>query len=131
MAQTQYTNTLPLDSMLMEYKLTAILGVGGFGITYLAHDTHLEKDVAIKEYFPAGDVARVVDRRVELREVAVVVDADHERVIAAQQVRVDSARVERGELVGELDGGVRKRLRSSGWARSRRAGVPTASRRTR
>jgi len=59
MAQTQYTNTLPLDSMLMEYKLTAILGVGGFGITYLARDTHLEKDVAIKEYFPASDVARV------------------------------------------------------------------------
>ena len=59
MAQTQYTNTLPLDSMLMEYKLVSILGVGGFGITYLARDTHLEKDVAIKEYFPAADVARV------------------------------------------------------------------------
>jgi serine/threonine protein kinase len=59
MAQTQYTNTLPLDSMLMEYKLTAVLGVGGFGITYLARDTLLEKDVAIKEFFPAGDVARV------------------------------------------------------------------------
>ncbi len=59
MAQTQYTNTLPLDSMLMEYKLAAVLGVGGFGITYLARDTLLEKDVAIKEFFPAGDVARV------------------------------------------------------------------------
>jgi serine/threonine protein kinase len=59
MAQTQYTNTLPLDSMLMEYKLSAVLGVGGFGITYLARDTLLEKDVAIKEFFPAGDVARV------------------------------------------------------------------------
>lgn len=58
MAQTPYTNTLPLDSMLMEYQLVSILGVGGFGITYLARDTHLEKDVAIKEYFPAADVAR-------------------------------------------------------------------------
>ena len=59
MVQTQYTNTLPLDSMLMEYHLISVLGVGGFGITYLARDTLLEKDVAIKEYFPAADVARV------------------------------------------------------------------------
>ena len=66
MAQTQYTNTLPLDSMLMEYKLVSVLGVGGFGITYLARDTHLEKDVAIKEYFPASDVTRVDDGTVTL-----------------------------------------------------------------
>ncbi len=59
MAQTQYTNTLPLDSMLMEYHLVSVLGVGGFGITYLARDTLLEKDVAIKEYFPSADVARM------------------------------------------------------------------------
>ena len=59
MAQTQYTNTLPLDSMLMEYHLVSVLGVGGFGITYLARDTLLEQDVAIKEYYPATDVARV------------------------------------------------------------------------
>ncbi len=43
MAQTTYTNTLPLESMLMEYQLVSVLGVGGFGITYLARDTHLEK----------------------------------------------------------------------------------------
>jgi class 3 adenylate cyclase len=53
-----YTNTLPVGSMLMEYQLVSVLGVGGFGITYLARDTHLEKDVAIKEYYPAADVAR-------------------------------------------------------------------------
>jgi serine/threonine protein kinase len=54
-----YTNTLPVGSMLMEYQLVSVLGVGGFGITYLARDTHLEKDVAIKEYYPASDVSRV------------------------------------------------------------------------
>jgi serine/threonine protein kinase len=59
--QESYTNVLTMDSMLMEYRLTSVLGVGGFGITYLARDTHLEKDVAIKEYFPSGQVARSGD----------------------------------------------------------------------
>src|SRR5690242_13062816 len=44
--------------MLNEYRITDVLGVGGFGITYLARDTMLEKDVAIKEYFPSGVVSR-------------------------------------------------------------------------
>jgi serine/threonine protein kinase len=63
---TQYPNALPLGSMLMEYKLETVLGVGGFGITYLAHDTLLEKDVAIKEYFPSASVSRGADRSVTL-----------------------------------------------------------------
>lgn len=66
MVQTPYTNTLPLESMLMEYHLVSVLGVGGFGITYLARDTLLEKDVAIKEFFPAGEVARVEGGTVSL-----------------------------------------------------------------
>jgi serine/threonine protein kinase len=44
--------------MLMEYKLASVLGAGGFGITYLAHDTNLEKDVAIKEYLPGAVAVR-------------------------------------------------------------------------
>lgn len=35
-----------------KYRIEHILGVGGFGITYLAFDTSLEKYVAIKEFFP-------------------------------------------------------------------------------
>jgi len=56
---TQYPNALTIGSMLMEYHLDNVLGVGGFGITYLARDTLLEKDVAIKEFFPSGVVSRV------------------------------------------------------------------------
>src|SRR5688572_19702565 len=52
--------------MLMEYRLENVLGVGGFGITYLAHDTLLEKDVAIKEYFPSTSVSRGADKSVTL-----------------------------------------------------------------
>ncbi len=66
MSQPQYPNALTLGDMLMEYRLDAVLGIGGFGITYLARDTQLEKDVAIKEYFPSGAVSRVADGSVTL-----------------------------------------------------------------
>lgn len=44
--------------MVMEYRLVSVLGAGAFGITYLARDTNLEKDLAIKEYLPAGIAIR-------------------------------------------------------------------------
>ena len=40
-------------TQLHEYRIERVLGHGGFGITYLARDTHLDKPVAIKEYLPA------------------------------------------------------------------------------
>jgi serine/threonine protein kinase len=62
----EYPNALAIGSMLMEYRLDAVLGVGGFGITYLARDTLLEKDVAIKEFFPGGVVSRIATGNVTL-----------------------------------------------------------------
>ena len=41
-----------------------MLGAGGFGITYLAFDHHLDGPVVLKEYFPAGFAARGDDLRV-------------------------------------------------------------------
>jgi serine/threonine protein kinase len=58
MTQPTHQNALPLGSMLMEYRLVSVLGAGGFGITYLGHDTNLEKDVAIKEYLPSAFATR-------------------------------------------------------------------------
>jgi serine/threonine protein kinase len=44
--------------MLEEFRLLKVLGVGGFGITYLAVDTTLEQEVAIKEYLPNAFAVR-------------------------------------------------------------------------
>jgi len=45
-------------STLAEYTVEAVLGHGGFGITYLARDTALGAHVAIKEYLPQDVAAR-------------------------------------------------------------------------
>ncbi len=49
---------------LFEYRIDAVLGQGGFGITYLATDIHLNAKVAIKEYLPAGFAQRTSDKSV-------------------------------------------------------------------
>ncbi len=43
---------LPVGFALHEYTIEAMLGAGGFGITYLARDNNLHAQVAIKEYLP-------------------------------------------------------------------------------
>jgi serine/threonine protein kinase len=52
------SNALPVGYQLGEYSVVAVLGEGGFGITYRARDTKLGVDVAIKEYFPSMYAAR-------------------------------------------------------------------------
>ena len=47
---------LPRGYPLNEYRIESTLGIGGFGVTYLATDGNLNLKVAIKEYLP-GDVA--------------------------------------------------------------------------
>ena len=41
-----------------DYRIRCVLGVGGFGITYLADEKALDRLVTIKEYFPAEFAAR-------------------------------------------------------------------------
>ena len=48
----KHHNALDPDTRLHWYEIKTILGQGGFGITYLAFDTNLKHQVAIKEYLP-------------------------------------------------------------------------------
>ncbi len=43
---------LPAGTMLERYQVDSVMGVGGFGITYLCHHVTLGKSYAIKEHFP-------------------------------------------------------------------------------
>ena len=49
---------LPSGHLLKEYSLLSVLGMGAFGITYLAADNNLHLKVAIKEYFPSSAAVR-------------------------------------------------------------------------
>jgi serine/threonine protein kinase len=53
---------------LMEYEVRRVLGrPGGFGVTYLAVDTKLLHEVAIKEYLPVEFAVRNPDGRIAVR----------------------------------------------------------------
>ncbi|NIM27643.1 MAG: protein kinase [Gammaproteobacteria bacterium] len=54
-------NALPEGYRLHWYEIHTILGRGGFGITYLALDTNLNHEVAIKEFLPTDLAMRASD----------------------------------------------------------------------
>jgi len=57
----KHRNSLQSGYKLHWYHIIRILGHGGFGITYLAHDTNLDQQVAIKEYLPTDLAVREND----------------------------------------------------------------------
>lgn len=61
-------SVLPIGYELLWYVIDKVIGQGGFGITYLAHDTNLNHGVAIKEFFPRDIVSRAGDHSVHITD---------------------------------------------------------------
>jgi len=66
-------DALPIGSWIARYKVAGVLGQGGFGITYLALDEQLGREVAIKEYLPSvlavrRDRASVMPRSIQMAD---------------------------------------------------------------
>lgn len=60
-------NALPMGTRLGEFRLTGMIGEGGFGIVYRAHDESLQRVVAIKEYMPSALATRLSDSTVAVK----------------------------------------------------------------
>jgi len=56
---------LPKGYTLNEYRIEGTLGIGGFGLTYLALDSNLNLRVAIKEFLPGELVLRCENQSVK------------------------------------------------------------------
>src|SRR3569833_3324704 len=72
-----YSNkALPAGTVLREWRLEEVLGVGGFGIVYRGRGIFFDELVAIKEYFPSA-----ISERDE-EDTVVPIDSDAEEVHA-------------------------------------------------
>jgi serine/threonine protein kinase len=70
-------NALPPGTQLAEFQIVGLIGEGGFGIVYLAYDTQLGRNVALKEYFPGSLATRVRETQVTVKSTR------HEETLAA------------------------------------------------
>ncbi|HEY9065624.1 MAG TPA: serine/threonine-protein kinase, partial [Burkholderiaceae bacterium] len=63
-------DALPIGTRFGEFEVLRVVGVGGFGIVYLAQDHSLERQVALKEYMPAALAARSDGSHITVRSAA-------------------------------------------------------------
>ena len=63
-------DVLPPGTRFGEFEILRVLGVGGFGIVYLAMDHSLQREVALKEYMPAALAVRGDGPQITIRSGA-------------------------------------------------------------
>jgi len=60
-------NALPPGTIIGDFEVTGVVGEGGFGIVYRAHDRVMHRHVALKEYLPNALARRRSGQKIELR----------------------------------------------------------------
>ncbi|HZT82170.1 MAG TPA: serine/threonine-protein kinase, partial [Gemmataceae bacterium] len=75
----------PLPRQIGRYRVERLLGQGGFGVVYLAHDDQLQRLVAIKVPH-ANRVARGTDAGAHLTEARAVANLDHPNIVPVHDV---------------------------------------------
>lgn len=81
---------LPGTLLAGRYAIGAVLGEGGFGITYVGLDTRLGRKIAVKEFYMRGFVSRFHTHSPEVQ----VTVGDEERIFSKNRDRfLDEARV--------------------------------------
>ena len=76
MSKAYSNKALPAGTVLREWRLEDVLGVGGFGIVYRGRGIYFGELVAIKEYFPSSISER------DAEDTVVPIDSDAEEVHA-------------------------------------------------
>ena len=66
-APAEFPDALPIGTTLGDFTVTRVIGLGGFGIVYMAHDRALQRTVAIKEYLPVSIAGRTSAQTVLVR----------------------------------------------------------------
>ncbi len=61
------SSALPVGTRLGEFEITGVVGEGGFGIVYSAHDSSLDRIVAVKEYLPSAFSGRTTQGQVQVK----------------------------------------------------------------
>src|SRR5476651_1018462 len=75
----------PQPQQIGRYRIERVLGKGGFGLVYLAHDDQLQRPVAIK--VPHGErVERPEDAKAYLIEARTVANLDHPNILPVYDV---------------------------------------------
>jgi len=64
MNEVYHHQALPQGTMIQEFRLSRVLGMGSFGIVYIAKNKYFDETVAIKEFLPVDLATRIEGTRV-------------------------------------------------------------------
>src|SRR5215813_11884930 len=78
-------SAVPAPAYIGRFRIERVLGQGGFGLVYLAHDEQLQRLVAIKVPHPER-VAQPEDAAAYLAEARTVANLDHPNIVPVYDV---------------------------------------------